>query len=394
MTRALLFDQLTPGLSVPGIPIPETWTVTRFDSPIEAGAALSDESFDVVVSLAGMPTEEGITFLVQTRDVAPEAVRLLVTADPGMRATVSLNRVAHEHLVGPITVDQLEDVFARTVAMHQHLSSVRLRSAMAKVQSLPAFPRLYNQIVEELERSEGDLSRIARVVMQDPGLTARVLQLVNSPFYGLRRQVHDTAQAVGLLGIQNLLSMVLATEVFTDFDSAGARLNVNKMWTHAATTALWAKRIVEFEGRTLEEANLAFVAGILHDSGRMILGSNFPVEHANVVGQLETEANPDIISIERSVLGASHAEAGAYLLDTWELPTLIVEAVAYHHEPSRSDVVRFTPLTAVHVAEVFQQEVGADGVERDIELDMVHLDKLGLSGRVDQWRVACGLEDA
>ena len=393
MTRALLFDQLTPGLTTPGIPIPHDWDVERFDSPVAAGAALGNDPFDVVVALAGMPTEEGLTLLVQTRDVAPEAVRLLVTADPGTRATVSLNRVAHEHMVGQITVEQLEEVYQRSAAMHQHLSSVRLRSAMAKVQSLPAFPRMYNQIVQELERSDGDLARIAQVVMQDPGLTARVLQLVNSPFYGLRRQVHDTAQAVGLLGIQNLLSMVLATEVFTDFDSSSARLNVNRMWTHAATTALWAKRIVEYENRTLEEANMAFVAGILHDSGRMILGSNFPLQHANVVSQLENDEAPDIISIERALLGASHAEAGAYLLDTWELPTLIVEAVAYHHEPSRSDVVRFTPLTAVHVAEVFQQEVGADGIEREFGFDMVHLEKLGVAERVDQWRVACGLED-
>ena len=391
MKRALMFDQMTSEQGVQAIPTPPDWELVRAADPRAAIAALGTNSYDAIISVGTVPTEEGIQVLVQARDVAPAAVRLLVTADPGSGATVSVNRVAHEHLSTPVSEDALIDAYNRAASMYQHLSSVRLRSAMAKVNALPAFPRMYNQIVAELERSDGDLSRIAQVVLQDPGLTARVLQLVNSPFYGLRRQVHDTTQAVGLLGIQNLLSMVLATEVFTEFDSAGAGLNVNRLWTHAATTALWAKKIMESEGRTLEDANVAFVSGMLHDSGRMILSSQFPGEHTTLLAQLEAD-DMSVVEAERNLLGASHAETGAYLLDTWELPTQIVEAVAYHHEPSRSDCTRFTPLTAVHVAEVFQQEVGADGIERGLELDMVYLDKIGAADRVEQWRIVCGLD--
>ncbi len=393
MKRGLMLDQVSSTDEGPLLSAPPGWELTTCRTPDEAMAAIGARPFDAVVSAAPVPSVEALKILIQAKEAHPATVRLLVTADIGNRATVNVTSVAHEHLSAPVSPDSFDQAYSRAASMYQHLSSVRVRSAMAKVKSLPAFPRIYNQIVDELESGDGNLDRIARIVLQDPGLTARVLQLVNSPFYGLRRQVSETAKAVGLLGIQNLLSMVLAMEVFSEFTSSTARLNLNRLWTHAATVALWAKKIAQAEGRTTEEANEAFVAGMLHDCGRMVLAHSFPEHHASFVRQLE-HAEVPFIELEHSTMGANHAEVGAYLLDSWQLPTPIVEAVAFHHNPSDSCLSRYAPLTAVHAAEVFHDAFGADGVERRLSLDMAYLERIGLAHRVEAWREACDLEDA
>ncbi len=392
MKRGLMVDQVTSGQGVQVLAPPPGWELTTCRTLEEAMSAMLAEPFDAVVSAALTPCPDALEVLVQAKNLLPTTVRLLVTADPGGRASVNVTSVAHDHLTTPLSVEQFDNAYARAAAMYQHLSSVRVRAALAHVTSLPAFPRIYQQIVEELESGEGNLDRIARVVLQDPGLTARVLQLVNSPFYGLRRQVSDTAQAVGLLGIQNLLSMVLAQEVFSEFEAASARLNINRMWTHSTTVALWAKKIARAEGRTTEETNEAFVAGMLHDCGRIVLANNFPDEHAVFVEQLG-QSDGSFVELERSVIGVTHAEVGAHLLDRWQLPTSIVEAVAFHHTPGDSCMARYAPLTAVHVAEVFHDAYGADGVERRQQIDMEYLERIGLADRLDTWYEACEIAE-
>lgn len=391
MKRALVFNQLTSPDGVPVVTPPAGWELKAVHSESAAVDQITDAPYDAIIAACPEPTQEALKLLLLAKEGTPSSARLLLTADPGGSASVSLNRVAHEHLRTPITELAFEEACTRAMSMHRHLSNVRLRAAMAKVESLPSFPHTYHKIVEELENG-GRLDRIAGIVLQDPALTAKVLQLVNSPFFGLRRQVHDTSHAIGLLGIQNLLSMVMALEVFTDFDSARTRVNVNRAWNHAALTAMWAKKIMETERRTSEETNMAFVAGMLHDCGRLVLASNFPDDHVGFVSRLEADEGEPFIELERQALGASHADAGAYLLDSWELPSPIVEAVAYHHEPRKAGATRLTPLTAVHVAEMFQSEAGADGIERPSEVDYEYLEEIGLADRVPAWREACDLD--
>lgn len=168
-------------------------------------------------------------------------------------------------------------------------------------------------------------------------------------------------------------------------------MNVTRLWSHSALVASWSKRIAEAEGGTFEEANESFVAGMLHDAGRLLLAANFPDEHAQMLARVQANEG-ELIEMERAMLGASHDEVGGMLLQNWNLPTRLVEAVTYHHHPSDSGCSSFTPLTPVHVAEHFHATHIGDDVERDVPLDMEFLETVGVTDQIDAWRVRCDIE--
>jgi HD-like signal output (HDOD) protein len=369
---------------------PDGWTVNSVDTVEAALAALSERSFDAIVSSGTEPGVDTMKVLVAARESRPDAIRILATANLGPGPTVALSSVAHHHLFTPVDSLALTDAVDRAARTRDNLARVRVQLLM-KGRDLPSFPQIYMQITEELQAGTGDIDRIADIVRRDPGLIARVLQLVNSPFYGLRNTIPDVRQALGLLGIQNLLAMVLATEVFTAYEAGAAGLSVNRLWSHSAIVATWSKRIAEKAGMGREGANAAFVAGMLHDAGRLVLASSFPQQHSELLARVRA-GEGELIESERSMLGASHDEAGALLLENWGLANELVEAVAFHHRPSESLSRSFSALTAVHVAEHFQSLLDGGGVEIEVPLDWAYLREVGITeSQVEEWKLACDI---
>lgn len=223
----------------------------------------------------------------------------------------------------------------------------------------------------------------------DPVITGRVLQLVNSPAYGLRSPVHDVRHALGLLGTQPLLALVLATKVFTDFEAEAAGLSVGRMWSHGMAVGTWSKRLAQMAGVDRSGANDAFMAGMLHDCGRLLLCSTAPRQHAALVKAVAA-GEGELIETETEMLGASHGEAGAVLLQSWGMPLHLVETVAYHHRPSEAPHPPPVQLAFVHVAEHFQSLVGGDPVETDVPLDRSYLEEVGITEEdLEEWKLAC-----
>jgi HD-like signal output (HDOD) protein len=387
MTDVLVFDTRSEPLGAP-LDVPVGWNTTQIRTLESAKVALKSRAAEVIIAFGEEETISGLELLADARDLCPSAIRLSVVADGSAHVRQGIDGPAHARLLGDVDAGALERERTRRVTLDSHLAAQPVRTFMSNVTAIPSFPHVYNSIVEELDKPDSDLKRIARILITDPGLTARVLQIVNSPFYGMRRRIHDTVQAIGLLGMQNLLSMVLAAEVFNAFEAGAAGLSLNRLWSHSTATAACARRIAHAAGAPRDDVMMAFVAGILHDGGRLILGSEVPDAHRSFANSFDAAEAP-FEEAERRALGVSHAEVGAYLLDVWNLPTGIVEAVAFHHEPSRSRDTVFTPLTAVHLAEVFQQEYGADGIERGVELDTDYLEGIGILEEVESWRETC-----
>ncbi len=389
MKELLVFDPSPDETADPLHRVPDGWKVQRTDRVSNALAALSKHPFDAVIASSVRPTVDTLQVLLSSKEYRPEAIRILATQELG-QGTVSLSSVAHHHMFTPVDAVAFTTAVDRASRTRDRLAEVRIK-LVANSRPLPSFPNVYTRITEELQNGSGDLVKIANIAQTDPGLTAKVLQLVNSPFYGLRNPVTDMQRAIGLLGIQSLLGIVLATEVFSEFEAEAAGVNISRLWSHSALVAQWAKRIAELEGATSEEANEAFVAGMLHDSGRLLLASSFQHKHAEMLARVQMD-DAELIEAERSMLGASHDEVGGMLLQNWNLPTRLVEAVAYHHRPSESGCGTFTPLTPVHVAEHFHaQYIGGD-VENDVPLDMDYLDEVGVVDEIDAWRARCDIE--
>ena len=227
------------------------------------------------------------------------------------------------------------------------------------------------------------------MISSDMGMAAKVLQLVNSAFFGLSRQVSSLSQAVNLLGLETIKALVLSAHVFSQFESARLPTHLaSHLWNHSLTTGAYARAIARLEDSNQHISDHAFMAGMLHDVGKLVLAINLFDRYSEALGLSQREGVP-LVAAELKTLGVTHAEVGAYLLGLWGLPDPIVEAVAFHHYPAECPAECFIPLTAVHVADILEHDLHPDGTDFVSMVDAGYLNRLGLSKRLDAWRVAC-----
>jgi len=287
----------------------------RCSSPDEVLAWLrAGEPCDVVVA-AGLPGMDGVNLLARLRDEHPSVARILVAPPPAIAIGFRIADLAHQVLPAGSPSESIREAVARTLRLRDLLADERLRALAGAVDGLPSLPRIYGDLTAALESPNCGAAEIAEVVCRDPALAAKILQLVNSSFFGLPRQVTSLPQAVAYLGVATLRSLVLSTEAMSLFRPAAraAGLDVDALSARAAATATEAARLAAPEYRAD-----AFTAGLLSDIGLVLLAAKAP----------------ELLRQDESTWGFSHGEVGAYLLGLWGLPAAVVEAVAFHHESS------------------------------------------------------------
>jgi putative nucleotidyltransferase with HDIG domain len=283
---------------------------------------------------------------------------------------------------------------------------------IAGIRRLPTLPQLYNLIVAEMQSKEPSLKKVGHIISQDVSMSAKILQLVNSNFYGLPLKIADPQQAAVYLGVETLKSLVLSIDVFSSFteDAELRGFSLAEMWKHSLMTSRLARdiaRAVTSDGKAAEEA---MIAGILHDIGKLIL-LKAPMQYEKVEDFIE-KSGCSRVEAEYAVMKTSHAELGTYLLGLWGIPDNVIEAVAFHHNPSkllddmflipgessdkdsklRSDKLlsEFTTLTAVHVANsLLIQESTSPGTTDFPYVDMRYLSRLNLTDKLPEWMECC-----
>ena len=214
-------------------------------------------------------------------------------------------------------------------------------------------------------------------------MTVKLLQIINSAFFGLHRTIADVSEAVALLGLETLSALVLSAGIFSQLQCEGQQARIDQLWEHCMAVGRRAKAIAHVEAPSV--AVDAFTAGILHDVGELVVAVNLPQEY-RAIQELVDQQLLTRAEAECKVLGIRHTAIGAYLLELWGLPSPIVEAVAFHHNPSLYESASFTPLTAVHLANIlehFPEEEVLAQPERF--LDVSYLRKIGVLEKLPQW---------
>lgn len=360
------------------------WDMEFVTSGSEAIEILERSPCDVIVSDMRMPGMDGAQLLSIVREKIPGAVRIALSGDAEQNMIYRCVQNAHQYLTKPCNADVLVATVRRACKLHELLNDQELANRVKGMSSLPSLPEAYDSIMEELQSEDASLQRIGEIIESDISMTAKILQLVNSSFFGLSQHVGSPAQATMLLGVDVIRTLVLTSGVFSQFDDGiSEKMNLQSVWSRSAEVGALAKTIALAETEDKRIADHAFMGGMLMDVGQFVLASNLTDELAEAWHTAQLSGAPDW-EIGRDLFGQSHMEVGAYLAGLWGLPDPIIETVAFHHTPSTYPCDEFTPLTAVHVALAI---ISAGGANEMPELDAGYLEKLSLTYRVQEWRL-------
>ncbi|MBM3883213.1 MAG: response regulator [Verrucomicrobia bacterium] len=362
-------------------------TGTFVESGAQALAVLAQEPFDIVFTDMRMPGMNGAQLLNEVMKRYPRTIRIVLTGYAEDRAVMECIGATHQWLLKPCDVTVLKTLLARLRTLNLRLQREDICSLVGGLTCLPSLPAVYQRMLEAVHSPGTPVEVIGEIVAQDLALSAKLLQLVNSAFFGFAREVATPAEAVQLLGVSRILSLTLATHIFSALDpTLDPSLGVQEIWEHSLRTAVLARSIVRAEAGDANLQDLAFTGGLLHDAGKLIFAANFPDRYRTVLTQARTSHRP-LPEVENERFGATHADLGGYLLGIWGLPVALVEAVTFHHQPAAAAATTFSALTAVHVADALDQEAQPDpSCPWPVQLDLGHLDALGLQERPTHWR--------
>ncbi|HUD49605.1 MAG TPA: HDOD domain-containing protein [Candidatus Baltobacteraceae bacterium] len=278
----------------------------------------------------------------------------------------------------------------RNLRLMEWRADPAIQRLLPSLRKLPATPRLFLQVTEELRSSNGSLEVVAQLIRQDPVMSAKMLQLVNSVFFALHREVSDTLDAATILGTERLKSLILLAGIFTQYHEAeGVCPSVEALLAHSIQVGVYARAIAFTQTRDAATAEAAFTAGVLHDMGKVILAGNLPGSYMEV-RKLRVAKSLSDDAAELEIFGATHANVAACLLASWGLPLAILEAVAWHHEPERSSEKAFCLLAAVHAANAFAHE----GEGAPAQLHQEFFERIGLAESCGRWRRRFGVDEA
>jgi putative nucleotidyltransferase with HDIG domain len=354
----------------------------------EAGMTqLAAEPYDVIVCDMRMPGVDGATLLKHVQDEYPQMVRIVLSGYTELEGTLQALPVAHQFLSKPCDPDLLKEVIERTCALQELLNGEALRAMIGQMGELPSLPGVYLALAQALADPSTSLGDVARLVEQDMAMSAKCLQLVNSAFFGLGRRVTSVQQAVTYLGTSMIKTLVFTAEIFRAFhaDSKLKGFEMEALQNHSIVVGRLASKMLADRQR----AEDAFIGGMLHDVGKLILATRLPKEMDELAAAARQRRRP-LHELEREVLGVTHAEVGAYLLGLWGLPAAIVEAVAQHHSVGQVAPRTFDVLAAVYVADAIAEDclaaIGHNGDEVYEPLDLELVTALGVADRLPGWQ--------
>ena len=365
----------------------DRWDIQFAPGAKEALEMMEKEPFDVIVSDMRMPGMSGADLFQEVMKKYPKSSRLIMSGYADQEQIAKCIGATHQFIAKPFDIKLLKSTIWRVCALDGWLLDERLRTVVAQLYSVPSLPSLYFRIMDALNSPDAGVDTIGAIVAKDPAMTAKILQLVNSAFFGIARKVSNAMEAVQYLGVGRVRSLVLSLHVFSCFDKLKIpNFSIERVWGHSMATGMLAQKIARAERADRNDLDEAYVAGMLHDIGKVMLASSFADQYASAAS-LSAERKIPMIEAEKEIFGVSHAEVGAYLLGLWGLPISIVEAVALHHLPRASGIKTFTPLTAVHAASVFENEISENGIGAPrAQIDDEYMRNTGLADRVEDWR--------
>jgi HD-like signal output (HDOD) protein len=365
------------------------WDTAAATAPAAALSLLAQHRYDAIVSDIGVPVMDGPQLLAEVRDRHPNVVRLCLSDNPDDDAFLRAQPVTHQFLSKPCNAEHLCDVLERICALRDILQHPTIHELIGNLKALPATPQTFQALSAAIAQPNVHAADIAQIVSTDTALSVKVLQLANSAFYRRGVPVTSIQTAISYAGLEMIKSLALSACVFSALD--------------ASPTAI--KRLQDLQGRSLRKAHFArmllresrhaeeaFTAALLLDIGQAVLALSAPEKFEQMM-ELARSSGRAWHEVELEVFGAAHPEVGAYLLGLWGLPLTLIEAVAYHHTPSRVQHAHTSVLAAVHVSDAIVDATADRPAKLLDRLDASFVARTEVSRCLSAWNIHIDADD-
>lgn len=405
-------------------PIQSIWDVSFASSGEDALKVLAETpDYDVIISDIDMPNMDGAELLSIVMEEYPDIVRIVLSDHSGESVALKTIKSAHQFLLKPCDLDIMLYTIERPCKLRDLLKNDSLRRMITGIRDLPSLPSLYGLIVKEMNSPSANLKKVGYIISQDVSMSAKILQIINSAYFGLPKEIVDPQQAAIYLGIDTLKALVLSIHVFSTLkeESEFKGFSLGEMWKHSLMTGSLARdiaRSILSDQKVLEEA---LIAGLLHDIGKLIL-LKLPGKLKRII-EFSENNRVSFVEAEYAIIKTSHAELGAYLLGLWGISGNVVETVAFHHYPSKllEDMLSalstsynnsgnrqgfnenkrpqstmeyltgLTTLSAVHVSNALMMQKNCSSDTTIFPyIDKTYLKTLNLYDRLSEWAYSCG----
>ncbi len=367
----------------------QEWTMHFCNSGAEAVERLAHEHYDIVVTDMRMPNVDGSRVLFESYLHCPSTMRCVLSGQAERAQTCKVSGTAHQFLSKPTRQLELEEMVERVEQLSRISLDNDLRLAATRLAAVPCQPHILALLSAELTRPDPQLDKVARLVARDVGMSAKVVQLVWSSFFGLPRKSLCPIEAVNLLGIEMMRELTIEHGLFTPFvDNPACSFSITELCEHSIQVARCAQAITMAETQDPVQAKQAHFAGLMHDIGKILLVHQFPDRYAMAVRMAQDE-DMTLWQAEREVFGASHADVGSYLLALWGFPDEIIRSVAYYRTPGQCDNGKFGTATAVHVANLLKRrDHSTRHPQQQLLYGSEHLTASGLARKFASWIAA------
>jgi len=306
------------------------WHIIDLSGGLDVLQRMSEDTISCVITEVDLHDMSGFELLSKLQANYPDVVRITLSADLDQESVLESTRVNHRFINRAVSTEVLISTIASSLRLQEVLGGENLKRTMNEIGSLPSLPEIYQRMVNELSSSQSSLLNVSKIIESDSALTATVLKIVNSAFYGLNQRVESVSQGVALLGVHLIKNVTLTAKVFAEYKGGEQQLsklrqlndNANK---NGALTNQFA-RLAHVPRSVVDHAQ---IAGMLSNIGELVQLSK------------STDDTPELSEADSNL-------QGAYLLKLWMLPDPIVEAVALQHESPPRATAALTPLIILH----------------------------------------------